>query len=213
MKTDDLVLMLATGAGAVAAKAPLRRYLVAVGCATLVATLVMAIWLGVRPTLTGDMDQPMLWIKEIFCIALVAVGLFMVARLARPGAGLAWAPAVLAAPLLAMWGLAVFDLLAASPEDRTRLLLGISWTECPYNIVVLSVPIFVAIVWAMKGLAPTRLRLAGAAAGFASGAIGALVYSLHCPELAAPFVGVWYVIGMLIPTAVGALIGPRLLRW
>ena len=213
MKTDDLVLMLATGAGAVAAKAPLRRCLVAVGCATLVATLVMAIWLGVRPTLTGDMNQPMLWIKEIFCIALVAVGLFMVARLARPGAGLAWAPAVLAAPLLAMWGLAVFDLLAASPEDRTRLLLGISWTECPYNIVVLSVPIFVAIVWAMKGLAPTRLRLAGAAAGFASGAIGALVYSLHCPELAAPFVGVWYVIGMLIPTAAGALLGPRLLRW
>ena len=212
MKTDDLVLMLATGAGAVDAKTPLRRYLVAVGCATLVATLVMAIWLGVRPTLTGDMDQPMLWIKEIFCIALVAVGLFMVARLARPGAGLAWAPAVLAAPLLAMWGLAVFDLLAASPEDRTRLLLGISWTECPYNIVVLSVPIFVAIVWAMKGLAPTRLRLAGAAAGFASGAIGALVYSLHCPELAAPFVGVWYVIGMLIPTAAGALLGPRLLR-
>ena len=213
MKTDDLVLMLATGADAVDAKAGRRRYLVAVGCATLVATLVMAIWLGVRPTLTGDMDQPMLWIKEIFCIALVAVGLFMVARLARPGAGLAWAPAVLAAPLLAMWGLAVFDLLAASPEDRTRLLLGISWTECPYNIVVLSVPIFVAIVWAMKGLAPTRLRLAGAAAGFASGAIGALVYSLHCPELAAPFVGVWYVIGMLIPTAAGALLGPRLLRW
>ena len=64
-----------------------------------------------------------------------------------------------------------------------------------------------------EGLAPTRLRLAGAAAGLLSGAVGALVYSLHCPELAAPFLGFWYLLGMLIPTAAGALLGPRLLRW
>jgi len=45
------------------------------------------------------------------------------------------------------------------------------------------------------------------------GAVGALVYSVHCPEQAAPFIGFWYLLGMLIPTAVGALLGPRLLRW
>jgi hypothetical protein len=65
----------------------------------------------------------------------------------------------------------------------------------------------------MKGLAPTRLRLAGAAMGFAAGAMGALVYSVHCPELAAPFLGFWYLLGMLIPTAIGMALGPRLLRW
>ena len=65
----------------------------------------------------------------------------------------------------------------------------------------------------MKELAPTRLRLAGATAGLAAGSAAALVYCLHCPELAAPFVGFWYVLGMLIPAAAGALIGPRLLRW
>jgi hypothetical protein len=27
------------------------------------------------------------------------------------------------------------------------------------------------------------------------------------------FLGLWYVIGMLIPAAAGALLGPRLLRW
>ena len=213
MRTDDLAFMLATGADAVDAKAPLRRSLFAVGCATLLALFVMAIWLGVRPTLIGDLELPMFWVKEIFCVALVAGGLFAVTRLARPGVSLARVPALLVVPMLAMWGLALADLLTASPEDRSELMLGISWTVCPYNIAVLSVPIFVAIVWAMKGLAPTRLRLAGSAAGFASGAIGALVYTLHCPELAAPFLGIWYVLGMLIPTAVGALLGPRLLRW
>ena len=44
-------------------------------------------------------------------------------------------------------------------------------------------------------------------------AIGALAYTLHCPELAAPFLAIWYVLGMLIPTAFGAWLGPRLLRW
>ena len=69
------------------------------------------------------------------------------------------------------------------------------------------------MLWAMRGLAPTRLKLAGAAAGFTSGAVGAVVYCLHCPEMDAPFLGFWYLMGMLIPTAVGALLGPRLLRW
>jgi hypothetical protein len=36
---------------------------------------------------------------------------------------------------------------------------------------------------------------------------------VHCPEMAAPFLGFWYILGMLIPTAVGALLGNRLLRW
>jgi hypothetical protein len=31
--------------------------------------------------------------------------------------------------------------------------------------------------------------------------------------MTAPFIGVWYLLGMLIPSAVGALLGPRLLRW
>jgi hypothetical protein len=40
-----------------------------------------------------------------------------------------------------------------------------------------------------------------------------LVYALHCPELAAPFLAIWYLLGMLIPTAIGAWLGPRPLRW
>ncbi|HSV58580.1 MAG TPA: NrsF family protein, partial [Variovorax sp.] len=70
-----------------------------------------------------------------------------------------------------------------------------------------------AALLALKGLAPTRPALAGAAAGIMAGGAGATVYALHCPELAAPFLAVWYVAGMLIPVVAGALIGPRLLRW
>jgi hypothetical protein len=93
------------------------------------------------------------------------------------------------------------------------LFFGDTWNSCPFLIATLSAPVFVAVVWAMQGLAPTRLRLAGAAAGLLSGAIGTMVYSVHCPEMAAPFIGFWYLLGMLIPTTVGALLGPRMLRW
>jgi len=57
------------------------------------------------------------------------------------------------------------------------------------------------------------LHRAGAMAGFASGALAAFVYSIHCPELGAPFLGIWYVAGIAIPAGVGALLGERLFRW
>jgi hypothetical protein len=80
-------------------------------------------------------------------------------------------------------------------------------------LAALSAPALFAALWALKGLAPTRLALAGAAAGLLSGALGALAYALHCPELAAPFLALWYSLGMLMPAAAGALLGRVLLRW
>ena len=112
-----------------------------------------------------------------------------------------------------MWALSGAVMAAAKPGQREKLLLGDTWASCPWLIAMLSAPAFVAMLWAMKQFAPARLRLAGAGAGFAAGALGALVYSLHCPEMAPPFLALWYVLGMLIPTAVGCLVGPRLLRW
>lgn len=213
MKTEELVAVLATGAGAVEPHSALRRCAAAIGWGALGATLLMAILLGVRRDLAQAVLLPMFWFKLGFAGWLAAASVLAATRLSLPGVRLGGLPGALAAPVLAMWVLAAFVLLGANPAQREHLFFGETWTTCPIFITVLSVPVFVAIVWAMKGLAPTRLRLAGAMAGFASGAVAATVYSLHCPELAAPFIGFWYLLGMLIPTAVGALLGPRLLRW
>jgi hypothetical protein len=80
-------------------------------------------------------------------------------------------------------------------------------------VALLSIPTFIAMLWVMKTLAPTQLARAGAAAGLVAGAVGAMAYALYCPESGASFLGVWYVIGMLIPATLGAAIGPRVLRW
>ncbi|MGC2519653.1 MAG: DUF1109 domain-containing protein [Burkholderiales bacterium] len=213
MRTDDLVAMLATGVDAVEPGAAVRRYAIALGWGALGAAALMAVLLHVRDDLAAADLLPMFWVKLAFVACLAAASLAAVLRLSQPGLRLAWVPGALAAPVLAMWLLAASVLMRADPLQRAPLFFGETWASCPFLIALLSAPVFVGLLWAMRGLAPTRLALAGAAAGFLSGAIGALVYCLHCPEMAAPFVGFWYLAGMLIPTAVGALLGPRLLRW
>lgn len=213
MKTNELITMLASGAEAVEPDALSRRYRTALGWGAFGTTLLMAILLGVRPDLAEATRLPMFWVKLAFPAALLAAALLAVLRLSRPGVRLGRVPAAVAAPVLAMWLLAAIVLLGAAPGERDELVLGQSAASCPITITLLSVPLFCSALWALKGLAPTNLALAGAAAGLFSGAGGALVYALYCPEMAAPFIGIWYLLGMLIPAAMGALLGPRLLRW
>jgi hypothetical protein len=213
MKTEELVTLLATGIEPADARGPVRRFAVALVCGSLLAVLAMALLLGVRPTLGRDAVLAMFWVKFAFVGALAIGGLVAALRLSRPGASLGWLPYALAAPVPAIWLAAAAELAGAEPAARTALVLGQTWAVCPFRIAGLALPVFVAALWAMKGLAPTRLRLAGASAGLLAGGVGAFVYAFHCPELAAPFLGIWYAIGMLIPAAVGALIGPRVLRW
>jgi hypothetical protein len=213
MKTDDLISLLATGAGAVAPGAAGRRHAVALACGAAGALALMAVQFGPRPDLAQAVGLSMFWVKLAFPAALLAAALLAVLRLSRPGVRLERAPAAIAAPVVAMWLFAAAVLLEAAPGERAALVFGATWASCPFNVALLSAPVFVALLWAMKGLAPAQPALAGAAAGLLAGATGALVYTLHCPEMAAPFLAVWYFLGMLIPTALGALLGPYLLRW
>jgi hypothetical protein len=213
MKTEELAKLLATGAGTVEPDAVARRYATALGWGAFGAALLMAIALGVRPDIHVAARLPMFWVKLAFAGSLVVAALFATSRLSRPGARLGWVPAALAATVLAIWLVSALALIGAAPPERERLVFGDTWRSCLLSIAMLSAPVFVAVFWAMKGLAPTRLSLSGAAAGLLAGAVGALIYALHCSEMAAPFLGIWYVAGMLIPAAAGALLGPRLLRW
>ncbi len=98
-------------------------------------------------------------------------------------------------------------------EVRRTDWLGETAALCPWLIGLLSVPCLVALCVVMRRAAPTRLRWAGCCAGLLAGAISMLVYSLHCPEQGMAFIATWYTLGMCIPAAAGAVLGPRLLRW
>lgn len=213
MRTDDLVLMLATGSRHAGGDAFGRRLPVALAAGTGIAILQMTLFLGIRPDLGSAAAGADFWIKIAVPCALMAAALGLVLRLGRPGARMGPLPGLAAMPVALLWCLAAVSLFGAEPARWPKLLLGETWAVCPFLIAFLAVPMFVSSFWTLRDLAPVRLRLAGAAAGLLSGATGAVVYSLHCPEMAYPFVATWYVLGMLMPVPLGAYLGPRLLRW
>ncbi len=213
MKTEDLVSLLAAGVEPIDVRGTARRYGLALIGGMLGALAITVGILHLNRALSQEVFEPMFWVREAYCATLESLGLVAVTRLARPGIRLGVVPAGIGAVLIAMWTLAALILMMAPARDRAHLLLGATAAVCPFLITLVAAPLFVAFVWILRGLAPTQLRSAGAALGFAAGSFGALAYSLHCPELTAPFIGVWYLLGMLIPTAIGALFGPRLMRW
>jgi hypothetical protein len=213
MRTESLTELLASNLEPVDPWRTMRRYALGITIGTLAALILAGAVLHLNPALPREVSESRFWVRELFCASLGALALLCVVRLGRPGAQLGFLPAGIAAVVLIMWILAAMSLVSAASQSRVHLLLGSTFAVCPFLIAFISAPLFFAFVWILKDLAPTRLRWAGAGAGFAAGSIGALVYTLHCPELATPFIATWYLLGILIPTAIGAWLGPRLLRW
>lgn len=213
MNTDELIRRLAADAAPAPRHAFVRRHGRGMLLGAGGSVLLMALLFGIRPDLHELAATPLFWAKLAFPFATAAAAWPLVLRLSRPGAALGWRVWLVAVPVAIVWLAAANALLQAAPAQRLELVLGSTWRECPFNIALLSLPGFVGACWAMKGLAPTHLRAAGAAAGLLAGATAALAYSLHCPETSVAFWAVWYLLGMLLPALLGALLGRRLLRW
>jgi hypothetical protein len=211
LKTERLIRLLAAGAGS-APRALVARRLAPVLAAGLLASVAASIAaLGLIPAAMWSSAAP--WIKLDYAAGLGASCAWLVARLARPATPIgaaAYAPlAVVAAMLL----LGAAELALAPAAERYSTLLGQSAARCPWAILALSVPALAGLLWALRGLAPTRLPLAGLAAGLLAGALGAAGYALSCTEQSAAFVAVWYSLGIALCGLLGAALGGRLLRW
>lgn len=213
MQTAQLIAMLATGVEPVRPQLLQRRYVRVLSWALTLTAAVMLAVLGLRPDIQQAAWLLMFWAKLAFTTALLIGAAAAVICISRPGGRVGKAATILAAPVVAVWLISGFELLNAPSHELPRLIYGDSWAVCPVTIAALSALLFVAIIWTMRGFAPTRLTLAGGAAGLLAGAGAATIYALHCCEMSMPFIGIWYVIGMMIPAVVGAVIGPRVLRW
>ncbi|CAJ3591736.1 DUF1109 domain-containing protein [Burkholderia pseudomallei] len=213
MKTNDFIDMLAAGVTPVERGVPARRLGSALAVAAVGAVLLMTIAFGVRPDLSAVMRTPIFWAKLAFPICVAAGANMATVRLARPGATVGAGRLVVGVGIAAVWIAGLYAVATAAFGDRLAVVLGQTWRVCPFNIVLLSAPGFVAMFVAIRGLAPTRLRTAGAAAGLAASAIATIAYCFHCPEMSPAFWGVWYLLGMALPAALGALVAPIWLRW
>ncbi|MET0294641.1 MAG: DUF1109 domain-containing protein [Phenylobacterium sp.] len=216
MRTGELIDLLASDPVAPRPHLVWRRLGWAMVIGFLVAALLIVSLfsaLSDRSLLAGVTD-PRTLRKIGFVLSVVGVAAWAAARLGQPGLRLGRpGRLLLAAPfiVMALWGVA--EIAVADPEWRMRLWFGWTWAVCPFLILGASLPALGACLWAMRGLAPTRLRAAGAAAGMLAGAVGALAYALFCREPGAAYLATWYLAGMLLPAGAGALLGPPVLRW
>ncbi|HLY81021.1 MAG TPA: DUF1109 domain-containing protein, partial [Caulobacteraceae bacterium] len=187
MKTHDLIDLLAQAAPP-APPRPIAPRLLGVALAgAAVSALILIAWLGLRP-MHQAMHSPPFWMKAAYTAVLALAGLMATARLARPG-GRIGAALVLAAVAVAWLSMmAMMETMRTPAAGQAHLWLGWTWAICPFRILALAAPVFAALFWLMRRMAPTRPALAGAAAGLFAGGVGATVYGLYCQETAAAFV-------------------------
>lgn len=211
MKTDDLIEALARGAGP-APRSVVGRRLGPMVLLGLLASVVLAfVALGFVPAHTFAFAAP--WFKLGYAGAMVAAAAWLTSRLARPAAQASAPSTAVVAVALAAALVGAVSWWLTPGEARMRGLLGHSWALCPWFVLFVSMPALAGLLWALRGLAPTRPRAAGFAAGLLAGALGAAGYALACTELAMSFVAAWYTLGILMTGVLGALLGPRVLRW
>lgn len=211
MKTDTLIDLLARDAGPAPRALAWRRLSRAAAFGAFFSAAAAIGWFGALPVQSFETAVP--WTKMAYAGALAAAAGWLATRLSMPAAPVRSASRAVTWVVLAMATVGLLSWSTAPAGGRMAALLGHSWFSCPPSVLVLSLPALAGSLWAVKGLAPTRLRATGFAAGLLAGALGAFGYSLSCPEASAAFVAVWYSLGILLTGVLGAALGPYVLRW
>lgn len=211
MKTEDLIAALAAGAGPAPRAVVARRLTPALLIGASASIVLALVTLGLVPDV-GAIGTA-LWIKLGYTAALAAAAAWLSSKLARPAAQVQRATAAVIV-VLAVMALAGGSALLGTPAaERMDYLMGQSWLRCASAVLGLSLPALAATLWALRGLAPTQARAAGLAAGLLAGAVGAFGYAFACFEQSTAFIALWYTLGIGLVGALGAALGPRVLRW
>jgi hypothetical protein len=213
MNTNDFIATLAAEASTTQPATGMRRYTQALVTGLVVSlALVLVLW-GINPSLNTLAHTQAFWVKLLWLVLTCTFAAPVVLHLSRPGVAAGRGVWGIAASLAGMAVLATWQVSQVDAATGVQLMLGESWQVCSASIAALSLPLLAALLWMLRGMAPTRPALAGASAGLMAGGLAGLVYSLHCTETAYAFVAVWYVAGIAVMAGIGALLGSRLLRW
>ena len=215
MKTEELIEALARTPETATPDRLYRRLALALIVGLVLGLVLTRLFMGFRPDI--GVAAPMVAMKAGFSalIATFAGGLAL--RLAKPTAAAIGTIRRLAAPLglviVSAIAIGLITLMATEPGHRFAAFTGGGFPWCIILIPFCGLPTALLLVWAMREAAPTRLALAGAAIGALSGGVGAMVYAMFCSVDSVSFVTIWYVVGIGLAAAVGAMAGVRLLRW
>jgi hypothetical protein len=212
MKTDDLIRAIAEDATPPGLQPQIRLALALAGS---VAAVVILFWwlLGPRADALASLGQLRFLLKFAVTLGLAVMAIGLVLRLVRPGnAPGPWRSGLLLAPGLLLIGIAG-ELVALPESGWLPALVGVNARTCLTFIPLMGLAPLGLILLALRSGAPTRPAVAGAVAGLIAGGLSAAFYAAHCPDDSPLFVATWYTLGIAMLTALGALVGRRLLRW
>ncbi len=212
MNTEHLIDVLSTNLEPVDRRALRTSLAWAVVVGGAAAFCLMLGTVSLRGDLTSGTSLAFVAVKLVFALTVIGGGLAFLSRAVRPGQDAQTSFQLAALPFVIVIVAAVTDLVfgLSTPHVMT---MGTHWVLCLYCIPLFAVVPFGLLIWALRLGAPTRLRRTGAMAGLVAGAIGAAAYAFHCPDDSLPFIALWYGASIGFCAAVGAMLGPRLLRW
>lgn len=213
MKTEQLIDMLSTNLEPVRGEKTGRKLAWAIVAGGAGAFGVMLLTVRLRPTVYGAPDLGFLVLKLLFMVSLIGSGAALLSRLIRPGHDGRKLFGLILLPFLAIGLAGVVRLALAHPTAWSSMILGAQWATCLFCIPLFAVVPFAVLIGALRQGAPTDLRRTGAVAGLVAGSLGAVAYAFYCPDDSLPFIALWYGGMVALCALIGAMIGPRLLRW
>ena len=212
MKTDQLINLLSTNLEPVKRGETKKTLTWTILAGGLAAVCLMLATVGLRPG-GGQFISGYLVLKLLFTLTLIGAGAALLGKLVSPGQDGRKLYTVILLAFLAIGSAGVCALVLGPPSGRDQMMMGSQWAICALCIPLFAIVPFSALIWALRKGAPTNLRRTGAVAGLVAGALGAVAYAFHCPDDSIPFIALWYGGMVGLCALLGAMLGPRLLRW
>jgi len=178
-----------------------------------VSFVIFMMVLGVRPDVMTAMRNPFFDLKFVITLALAISAIVVGLHLSRPEASLkGWGWLLLIPVGIIAAGIGSEMMMPQRLPMMTRLV-GNNSRICMTSIPLLSLPLLAGALIGLRHGAPARPALAGALAGLISAGLAATLYASHCTDDSPLFVATWYPLATVVVTAIGALIGARVLRF
>jgi hypothetical protein len=213
MKTDDLINLLGTNIEPVKGGQLRNTLLAALAVGAAGALCLMLLIFGAPGEAIGREYLGLKVLGLAFTLGLVAAGASYLLRAARPGEPGRRPLVVIGLLFFAVLSAGVITLVLRHPAAWGGMVFGPQWVACLVCIPLFSIVPFASLIWALRKEAPTNPAWTGAVAGLVAGALGAAAYMLHYPAGSIPFIALWYGGPIVLCALVGAILGPRLLRW
>ena len=211
MKTEELIRVLAADGSRPVV--PVTRTLWrALGLGVLASTALLLLLLHPRADIPRAIFTVRFDFKLVFALLIAVSAMLFLKETARPLAPERWRWPLGLGPLLLLTGVVV-ELSTQPAAAWGGLLVGHNAVHCLSLIPMLSLPLVVCLLVALRRAAPMKPIVAGAIAGLVAGGVGSMLYALTCPDDSPLFVATWYSIAIAIVTSCAGWGGKRFLRW